>query len=40
MLAPVDDGLASLVQQALAGARAGHRAALSWVLSGPRWETK
>ncbi len=23
-----------------AGARAGHRAALSWVLSGPRWETK
>ena len=30
----------SLVQQALAGARAGHRAALSWVLSGPRWKTK
>lgn len=30
----------SLVRHALAGARSGHRAALSWVLSGPRWETK
>jgi endoglucanase len=30
----------SLVRHALAEARAGHRTALSWVLSGPRWETK
>lgn len=29
-----------LVRHALAEARAGRRAALSWVLSGPRWETK
>jgi cellulase/cellobiase CelA1 len=30
----------SLVRHALAEARAGRRPALSWVLSGPRWETK
>jgi endoglucanase len=30
----------SLIQQTLAEARAAPRAALSWVLSGPRWETK
>ena len=30
----------SLVRRALAEARSGHQAALSWVLSGPRWETK
>lgn len=30
----------SLAQQALAGARPGHQPALSWVPSGPRWETK
>ena len=30
----------SLVQQTLAAARAGHRPALSWVASGPPWQTK
>jgi hypothetical protein len=30
----------SPVRHLVTEARAGHRAALSWVLSGPRWETK